>query len=64
VIEELHAMCNQMWKKGRVPDEWAKSVIITISKKGDLSECNNYRKIALLSHAGKVLVVLLERLKS
>ena len=37
VVEELHALCNQIWKEGIIPEEWAKSVIITIPKKGDLS---------------------------
>jgi len=65
VTDELHEICNQIWQEGRVPEEWAKSVIITIPKKGDLAECSNYRTIALLSHVGKVLMmVLLERLKA
>jgi len=65
VAEEIHGICNQIWQEGKVPEEWAKSVIITIPKKGDLAECNNYRTIALLSHVGKVLMmVLLERLKA
>jgi Reverse transcriptase (RNA-dependent DNA polymerase) len=65
VIEELHAICNQIWKEGRIPEEWTKSVIITLPKKGDLSQCSNYRTVALLSHVGKVLMmVLLERLKA
>jgi hypothetical protein len=65
VTEELHGICNQIWQGGKVPDDWAKSVIITIPKKGDLAECGNYRTIALLSHVGKVLMmVLLERLKA
>ena len=65
VAEEIHGICNQIWQEGRVPEEWAKSVIITIPKKGDLAECNNYRTISLLSHVGKILMmVLLERLKA
>jgi len=63
--KELHGICNQIWQEERVPEEWAKSVIITIPKKGDLAECGNYRTIALLSHVGKVLMmVLLDRLKA
>ncbi len=64
VTDEIHTICNQIWQEGRVPEEWAKSVIVTIPKKGDLAECSNYRTNALLSHVGKVLMmVLLERLK-
>jgi hypothetical protein len=62
---EIHVICNEIWKQKRIPEEWAKSVIITIPKKGDLADCSNYRTIALLSHVGKVLMmVLLERLKA
>ena len=65
VVKEIHGICNQIWEEGSIPEEWAKSVIITIPKKGDLAVCSNYRTIALLSHVGKVLMmVLLERLKS
>ena len=65
VTEEIHLICKQIWQEGRVPEEWTKSVIVTIPKKGDLAECCNYRTIALLSHISKVLlIVLLERLKA
>lgn len=47
-----------------MPDEWSRSIIIAIPKKGDLSNCNNYRTIALMNHMSKVLMsILLERLK-
>jgi len=50
---------------GSISEEWTKSDIVTMPKKGDLSQCSNYRTIALLSHVGKVLmIVLLERLKA
>jgi len=65
VTEELHAICNQIRKEGSIPEEWTKSVIVTIRKKGDQSQCSNYRTIVLLSHVGIVLMmVLLERLKA
>ena len=65
VIEEIHSICKQVWHEGRTPEEWTKSVIVTIPKKGDLAECSNYRTIALSSHISKVLMmVLLERLKA
>src|SRR6218665_370268 len=65
IVDELHRICKQVWKEGRIPEEWAKSIIITIPKKGDLRECSNYRTISLLNHMGKVLtMVLLERLKA
>jgi Reverse transcriptase (RNA-dependent DNA polymerase) len=65
VIAEILTICSQTWQDGRVPAEWTQSIIITIPKKEDLTECNNYRTIALLSHMGKVLMMLLlERLKA
>jgi len=61
----MQKICNQAWHEGKAPTEWTKSVIITTPKDGDLADCNNYRTISLLSHASKVLMmVLLERLKA
>src|SRR6218665_4152772 len=51
--------------EGRVPEEWTKSLIMTIPKKGDRTECKNYRTIELMSHIVKVLmIVLLNRLRA
>jgi len=48
----------------QIPDEWSKSVIITIPKKGDSTLCSNYRTISLINHVAKILMaVILERLK-
>jgi len=63
LTSEMHKISNQAWHEGKAPTEWTESAIITIPKKGDLADCNNYRIISLLSHASKVLMmVLLERL--
>ena len=60
----LFNICNQIWKKGKWPDNWTKSLIITLPKKGDLKVCNNYRTLSLISHPSKVLLrVILNRLK-
>ena len=65
LAREIHALCNQIWTEGKVPDEWTKSILVTIPKKGNLADCKNYRTIALTSHMGKVLMLmLLNRLKS
>ena len=40
VTEEIHTICTQIWQEGKIPEEWVKSVIITIPKKGDLAECS------------------------
>ena len=49
---------------GKSAGEWTKAMLVTLPKKGDLSECKNYRTIALTSHMGKILMsILLNRLK-
>ena len=61
----LHGICQKIWEKERMPEEWSQSVIVTIPKKGDLKKCTNYRTITLINHARKVILkVLLERLKA
>jgi hypothetical protein len=62
---EIHKLCNKAWHEGTIPQEWGKSILIPIPKKGDLSNCSNYRTISLINHTGKVLlIVLLNRLKN
>ena len=61
----LHKLCNEVWSKGIFPEEWTKSILVTLPKKGDLGECKNYRTISLMSQVGKVMMkVLLSRLKA
>src|SRR6218665_2347418 len=63
MTEEIHKLCRQAWREGKIPEEW--TILVTIPKKGDLMECSNYRTIALLNHMSKVLMkVLQERLKA
>ena len=50
-VEELHSICQQIWKTQQWPQDWKRSVFIPIPKKGNAKECSNYRTIALLSHA-------------
>ena len=65
LARQIHMLCNKSWKEGTIPDEWGKSILVPIPKKGDLSNCSNYRTISLINHTGKVfLVILLNRLKS
>ena len=42
------------------PQDWKRSVFIPIPKKGNAKECSNYRKIALISHATKVMLKILQ----
>ena len=65
ITPRLHALFIQLWAEGGVPQDFKDAQITCIyKKKGDRSDCNNYRGISLLSIAGKILArVLLERLK-
>ena len=55
-VKVLHSICQQMWKTQQWPQDWKRSVFISIPKKGNAKECSNYRTIALISHAGKVML--------
>ena len=52
----LHTICQQIWKTQQWPQDWKRSVFIPIPKKGNAKECSNYRTIALISHASKIMV--------
>ena len=51
---------EQIWKTQRWPQDWKRSVFIPIPKKGSAKECSNYRTIALISHASKVMLKILQ----
>ena len=50
---------DQVWKSQQWPQDWKRSVFIPIPKKGNAKECSNYRTIALISHASKVMLKIL-----
>ena len=56
----LHSICQQIWKTQQWPQDWKRSVFIPIPKKGNANECSNYHTIALISHASKVMVKILQ----
>ena len=59
----LH-ICNKIWRNVEWPNNWTKSLVIALPKKGDLKQCNNYRTLSLISHPSKVLLrIILNRLK-
>ena len=58
-VKVLHSIC-QMWKTQQWPQNWQRSVFILIPKKGKAKECSNYHTIALISHASKVMVKILQ----
>ncbi|XP_060261697.1 uncharacterized protein LOC132658533 [Ovis aries] len=56
----LHSICQQIWKTQRWPQDQKRSVFTLIPKKGNAKECSNYRTIALISHASKVMLKVLQ----
>ena len=56
----LHSICQQIWKIQQWPQDWKRSVFIPIPKKGNDKECSNYCTIALISHANKVMLKILQ----
>ena len=59
-MKVLYPICQQIWKTQQWPQDWKRSVFIPIPKKGNAKECSNYRTIALISHASKVMLKILQ----
>ena len=56
----LYSICQQIWKSQKCPQDWKRSVFIPITKKGNAKERSNYHTIALISHASKVMLRILQ----
>ena len=64
VITVLTTICNKIWQTGEWPTPWTQSLVITLPKKGNLQQCQNYRTISLINHPSKVMLkIILNRLK-
>ena len=59
-MKVLYSICQQIWKTQQWPQDWKRSVFIPIPTKGNAKECSNYRTIALISHASKVMLKILQ----
>ena len=59
-VKVLHSICQQIWKTQQWPQEWKMSVFIPIPKKGNAKESSYYHTIALISHANKVILKILQ----
>ena len=59
-VKVLHSLCQQIWKIQQWPQDWKGSVFISIPKKGNAKECSNYRTIAFISQASKVIFKILQ----
>ena len=56
----LHSICQQIWKTQDWPQDWKRSVFIPIPKKGNAKDSSNYHTFALISHASKVMLKILQ----
>ena len=59
-VKVLHSICQKIWKTQQWPQGWKISVFISIPKKGNAKECSNYHTNALISHASKVILKILQ----
>ena len=59
-VKVLHSICQQIWKTQQWPQDWKGSVFTAIPKKGNAKECSIYHTIALISHASKVMLKILQ----
>ena len=59
-VKVLRSICQPIWKTQQWPQDWKRSVFIPIPKKGNAKECSDYCTIALISHASKVILKILQ----
>ena len=59
-VKVLHSICQQIWKTRQWPQDWKRSVFIPILKKSNAKDCSNCCTIALISHASKVMLKILQ----
>ena len=59
-VKVLHSICQHIWKTQQWPQDRKSSVFIPVPKKGNAKECSNYHAIALISHASKVMLKILQ----
>ena len=63
-VRVYHKLCTKIWNSSSWPKEWKRSLFIPIPKKGNLKLCTNYRTIALISHASKILLrIIMKRME-
>jgi hypothetical protein len=45
---EIHKLTNFIWNIEELPEEWKESIIVLVCKKGDKTDCSDYRDISRL----------------
>ena len=59
-VKVLHSICQQIWKTQQWPQDWKRTIFILIPMKGNAKKYSNYHTIALISHASKVMLKILQ----
>ena len=59
-VKVLLSVCQQIWKTQQGPQDWKSPAFIPVTKKGNAKECSNDRTVALISHASKVMLKILQ----
>ena len=59
-VKVLHSLCQQIWKTQQWPQDWRSISFRLIPKKGNAKECLNYHTIALISHASRLMLKILQ----
>ena len=59
-VKVLHSICQHIWKTQQWPQDWKRSVFISVPKKCNPKECSNYCTIALISHTSNVMLKILQ----
>ena len=58
-ITLLHKLCVKIWRSGKWPEDWCRTIFIPIPKTGDFQQCKNHRTISLICHASKILLSII-----
>jgi hypothetical protein len=53
LLSAIHKLVNSVWNKEELSNQWNESIIVSVHKKGDKTDCSNYRGISLLSTLSK-----------
>ena len=59
-VKVLHSICQQIWKTQQWPQAGKAQFSFQSQRKGNAKECSNYRTVALISHASKVMLKILQ----
>ena len=59
-VKVLHSICQQIWQTQKWPQDWKRTVFILSPKKDNAKKCSNYHTVALISHASKVMLKILQ----